>query len=483
MDILEKKRINFLAEKFDIYDSENPDNWSEYRIENPDVELLRLAYSHVELGYAHIVQHHNTFENTFEKKIIKISVPSNIFIDVVDSDPSHNKKYVQWILTNFTNMLRLDKIHEAYRLVKEDLHDANEYLTVFEQVKSRKRFKEVSLKNERIKSVKNPLDINHYDSLELLYDAVDPFIERDSSAILKTMEHMVYLREAVIPFRDRKFLVYIPKTLASSIIFRNFAGWCTARPENSNFSSYRSNKTPNGKQSELYIVIPTEFLEGKSEDIYQFHFETNQFHDKSNRSIDLEEFLNKDPNLREYFLDIFTDKISSYTNINDLSASRYMDTVTVLGLGDKLFRLMKEDMITLNYVYSNNIKNNLGGVSKKLKFKSIVDVSRFQKLTQMILIDVDLNKLDCDFSKLSELEIMSVPMNNITEIPENIGLLKKLKFLNLKDNPVTSLPESLAELDVSKGGSLERIVINQLNLNETSLEILRTKLPNTIIDK
>lgn len=475
MDILDKKRINFLAEKFDIYDIEDAKAWEVYAQENPEINLVRLAYSHVELGYAQLV----------DDKIIKVSIPNDIFIDVVEADPSHNKKYVQWILTNFTTMLRNDKIHEAYRLVKEDLHDAREYLTVFEKVKTTKRFKEVSLKNERIKDVKNPLDINQYYSLELLYDAVDPFIERDSSEILKTMEHMVTLKEAVIPFRDRKFLVYIPKTLSSSVIFRNFASWCTARPENSNFSGYRNRKTPNGKQSELYIVVPAEFLEGKSDEVYQFHFESNQFHDKSNRSINLEDFLNKDLNLRKYFVDILVDKISGYTNIADLSSSTYMNTVNELGLGDQLFKLMKEDLITLNYVYTDKSAENKGLSSSytksKLRFKSIKDVSRFSQLSQMTLVNVDLNSLDCDFNKLPYLEMISVPNNHISEVPESIGSLKNLQFLNLKGNPIEIIPESIINLDSSNGGSLDRIAIDVKHLNTESLNILMTKLPNITI--
>lgn len=473
MDILDKKRINYLAEKFDIYDIEDTQFWDKFKQDNPDIKVTQLNYSHAELGYMQSV----------DDKVTKISIPNSIFLDVVESDPSHNKKYVQWILTNFKTMLKNRLIHEAYRLVKEDLHDANEYLTVFERVKTTKRFKEVSLKNVRIKNVKNPLDINQYDSLELLYDAVDPFIERDPSEIMKTIEHMVSMKEAVIPFRDRKFLVYIPKTLPSSVIFRNFAGWCTARPENTNFSGYRNgSKSPDGKPSDLYIVIPTAFIEGESDEIYQFHFETNQFHDKSNRSIYLKEFLDKDPNLKEYFCDILRYKISSYRNLADLAKSKYMSIVGELGLGDELFKLMDADIPVLNYMYKENkgsIMNSISGVNSNVRFSNVNDISRFTKLSQLILVNVGLKTLKCDFKEIPDLEMIAVPQNEITEIDESIGELKNLSFINLKDNPIRTLPRSITKLDSSNGGNLGTLVVSKKDLDDETLSMLLNEMPNT----
>jgi 3D (Asp-Asp-Asp) domain-containing protein len=43
------------------------------------------------------------------KTSIKISVSSEIFIDIIAADPTVNKMYSQWILSLFSNLLKLVK--------------------------------------------------------------------------------------------------------------------------------------------------------------------------------------------------------------------------------------------------------------------------------------------------------------------------------------------------------------------------------------
>jgi hypothetical protein len=66
-------------------------------------------------------------------------------------------------------------------------------------------------------------DINQYKSLAQLFDAVDPFIEKDASAIERTMQRFVDIGQAVIPVKDRKFTLFIPKSTEANVVFDNFA--------------------------------------------------------------------------------------------------------------------------------------------------------------------------------------------------------------------------------------------------------------------
>ena len=141
---------------------------------------------------------------------------------------------------------------------------ANVYLILFEDNKRKRKFKELCESSYSLKHVSDPTNINQYKSLSQLFDAVDPFIEREPSAVERTMNKFVDSGQALIPVKDRKFTLYIPKTTAASVIFSKFANWCTAREGNGMFNSYtQNNKKPNGKNSDIYIIINNKFNQRK----------------------------------------------------------------------------------------------------------------------------------------------------------------------------------------------------------------------------
>ena len=233
---------------------------------------------------------------TNKKGKVSIKVTEEVFDNIVDSDPTNNKSFVQWMLGVFSRHLKDGDTDQAVRFLSEDLPEANEYLEVFERVRKKKVFKTGA--PNRPNAPDNVTDINQYKDLAHLYSIVSPFIGADEededdgvSPIWKKMKKYIDLGHARLAYRDNDVLVYIPDTIESSCDpLGNLASWCTRREGNSYFKSYREeNKKPDGSNSDLYVVIPKEVFEG--DDVggrfpLQFHFETGQLHDKNNSSIE-----------------------------------------------------------------------------------------------------------------------------------------------------------------------------------------------------
>jgi hypothetical protein len=58
------------------------------------------------------------------------------------------------------------------------------------------------------------------------------------------------------------------------------ANWCTSKEETVCLIMLK--KKPNGKLSDIYIIINNDFFTGKSDEIYQIHFESGQIKDRLN---------------------------------------------------------------------------------------------------------------------------------------------------------------------------------------------------------
>ncbi|NIQ13911.1 MAG: hypothetical protein GTO02_05755, partial [Candidatus Dadabacteria bacterium] len=233
--------------------------------------------------------------NDKDRELKDVFVSYETFYNIVTSDPTKQKIFIQWMLNTFSKLLKNGEIREAERFVEEDLPQAKQYLELFEANKRKKLFRELCNSNERRKAENinltddewlnkkyNCADINQYKDLGCLFDAVYPFMERDTSALEKLMQSFVNMGQALIPIKDRKFTVYIPKTTEANCVFHSFTGWCTAKKGNGMFKNYTNYKTPSGNKSNIYIIVNNKVFENESDEMYQIHFQSNQIKDKSN---------------------------------------------------------------------------------------------------------------------------------------------------------------------------------------------------------
>lgn len=458
-------RITYLAEIFDVFE------------QNEDSQLTENLKSLTEQGFeskiiatntADVLAIYSTRLNDKERLLKKVSISSDVFTNMIVADPTENKVYLQWIGNVFTRLIKEDKelsTQSAIRLVVEDLPQANKYLELFEANKRKRKFRDLCASSYSLKHVLDPTNINQFKSLPQLFDAVDPFIEKDASAIERTIMKFVESGQALMPVRDRKFTLYLPKTLDASTVFSGFANWCTTTPGNGMFKSYTSRKKPNGKDSDLYIIINNDFFTGKSNELYQLHFETNQLKNRQNSSNSdiYEEVLSKSESLSNYFYEELMGMAREYKS--GIDSNLYIDALIKFGYAESLFDIMEESTPIIKFLTR--------------QIPRLPDISKFKELDQLIIIDAKLVDIDPSVGSLEKLRILSLTNNKIKELPQEIGNLKNLLFLNLNGNPLVHVPTSLKYLDKSNGGSLMRLGVNIEDVGEKLYKRLKELLPTT----
>lgn len=479
----EEKRLIYLAKKFKIFTDEDFRGFMNKYGDDKSVEIYQIK------GHDGSILALKWFflPNEKRKRVgVKVSISEKLFTSMLIADPTKNKVYLQWMLTNFVRIIKNeDNIDAAIRFADEDLGIANKYLKLFESNKRKKKFREWAIKNEYRKWKLNngdanisdwnelnynPSDINQYKSLSQLFDAVDPFIEREPSNLEKAMNHFINIGEADIPYRDRNWTVFIPLSTDANVIFDNFAGWCTAKHGNTMFKRYvEGDKLPNGDNSIIYILIDNKMFTGESNTCYQIHFESDQIKDQSNdiSNIDLyQEVLKHHEGVREYFRAELNDKIKLLNG--DISNNKYIDYLISFGYSDTLFNYLDKDLPIIKLSGKN--------------IPRLPDISKFKNADQLLLMGLKIETLHPSIGELRNLELLSLSNNNIQKLPKEIGNLKKLDFLNIKGNPIREIPNEISQLDSSNGGRLFRIGVNRDEIGDDNYQKLKKLLPNTYMD-
>jgi hypothetical protein len=417
------------------------------------------------------------------KKQVKLT--EEIFEAIKEADPTRNKEYMQWMIEVFARHIKEDDVAEAVRFVTEDLPEANEFLTLFDSVKNTRLFRLGAPK--RPNAPKNPKDIRQYKDLGHLYSVVSPFMgmsdedddgEEGVSRLYKNIKKFVDLGQAEIAYHDNDVLVYVPKHIdASCEPLGPLASWCTRRSGNSYFDSYRKNNPlPDGSPSLLYVIMPKELfdMENPAEHNsypYQFHFETNQIHDKSNRGIGdsgLQELINRFPGLAEFFRkemgDLGAGAVSQGVGLID---NRYIEYLNKFGgsvqdyVSDEVYaegveslkNLAKEETGPINknkyikWLVANtddtNLLNYLNPEAEQLDFSDLnnlgelPDLSSFTNLTSLSAGKCNLRSMPPAEYLPSSLVILTLNDNQIPEAPlAGYEKFENLFVLNVNNNPV-----------------------------------------------
>lgn len=469
MKNIAQDRLIYLAEKFDVFEDDSD-----------SVIILKVQSLKDEGFETHLIEGGRksrilaivSAKEIEEGRVLKkVSVSQDVFTNMLGADPSDNKIYLQWMLNIFTRFIKEEKeesITQAIRFAMEDLPQANTYLMLYEGNKRKKKFIDLCKNSFGLKHIVDPSDINQFKNLSQLFDAVDPFVEREPSAVERTMNKYVEAGQALIPVKDRKFTLFIPKTTEANVIFESFANWCTAKKGNGMFKSYtENNKKPNGKNSDIYIIINNKFFTGESEEIYQIHFETNQLKDRKNSSnVNIyNNVISVSDALRDFFHDELMGMAKEYNK--GIDSNKYLDYLIKFGFAESLFEMISEDSPSIRIM--------------KREVPRLPDLSRFKNVDQFIITDADLVDLHPSLGDLVGLEILSLPNNKIKSLPKEIGKLKNLELLNLVDNKIEYFPEEIKYLDKSNGGSLLRLCIKETDIGSENFNKLKRLLPQTQI--
>jgi len=358
-----------------------------------------------------------------KKKGQKPKIELDILIDLMQADPTTKGDfegdrdtrdiqkvgaYSQWIIKQWMKLQQEADKHYAYgspdwdvkleqlqKQFMEDLYKTTEDLQKFH------RFKQQIPQEKR--------DINRISSFDELYDLTKEFsLEQATTTKAERIR-----QDAELVYDGPNWEILIPKSEEASCHYGANTRWCTAGSSSNYYNHY-------SKQGPLYIILnkkdPT--------DKYQFHFESNQFMDKEDRSVSLSPFLNDRPELKEFFKEMFKRFLNKdqqhgkrvqvkYPNDN---VSKY---IGIYGF-DEFMESLPQDMVRFDFEAGGGYGNQDKLASRPLPEK---------------------------FTTFSDLQILHIE-GLVSEIPESIGNLKKLKFLSLAKNPdLKSLPESLADLE------------------------------------
>lgn len=425
------------------------------------------------------------------KQSVKLS--EEIFNDIVAADPSPNKQYVQWMIQVFMRHINEGDIEQAIRFLSEDLPEANEYLSVFDSVKNKKVFKRSA--PNRPNAPQDVTNINQYNDLSHLYSIVSPFIgseddedgEEGESKLWKKLKKYVDLGEAKLAYRDNDVLIYTPLTIESSCEpLGPLASWCTRREGNSYFDSYRrNNPKPDGSLSDYYVIMPKKLFDGDDEGgLYplQFHFESNQIHDKGNSSIErsgkLTQVLDRFSGMKTFFQKELGKLVemdirkgtglmdSHYIKYLNMFGGKVQDHVSGEAYSEGVVNIKKLASQTTGPLQSNKylqwLMQNTEGViitdyldtenTKALDFsnlslKRLPDLSKFSSLERITANSCGLeslppiNHLPID----SKLNVIIAKDNNIKEAPlTGYEKLTDLFLLNLSNNPIKKFNKDIA---------------------------------------
>ena len=199
------------------------------------------------------------------------------FTTILNLDPTYRNgsnsvgKYTKWLLNLF------NKGNLELRLHVKDL------LQQFEAKRN-------SLQNK---------DIGQFKSIEELEDtlaktAMPELSNRQKLRQTQKAVHNTDLnKDAELVFDNDGWEVWIPNTYEASCRLGRGSSWCTASTSNDYYYNMYTKDEP------LYILIN----KSNNDEKYQFHFESTQFMDKDDYTINILKFLLEYPNLFEFFKD------------------------------------------------------------------------------------------------------------------------------------------------------------------------------------
>ena len=224
-------------------------------------------------------------EHEAEVTLAPDKIAHNVVEFIMQADPTPNKVYSQWIAMRYLkpahNAANPDAPHPAERI--EDINpNLSQMLTVYARATASRRING---------------DINQYKTFDDLYDAVQPFLvgDREVSSnedrkkgrntkvdvkVAKQWENDPMLKEANVIYDSDNYMVLQPLTPEAAKHFGENTRWCTTTTM---FHHYFN-------QGRLWII-----LRRKDARKWQFHFENGELMDEADRAIDINDWMDENP--------------------------------------------------------------------------------------------------------------------------------------------------------------------------------------------
>lgn len=163
-----------------------------------------------------------------------------------------------------------------------------------------------------------PLDINKIQNLSDIYNSVKKYMNVDTHDLGVIMDSLSSEDDYKVLLNGNEWLILQPLNEKASCYLGVGTQWCTASGPYSLTKGYQDRDNHYDryhKQGPLYIIINKADNKIK----YQFHFETKQFMDSSDRTIKTGELLHDNPEIRNYFFPSFIKEVDQTEIDKELS--------------------------------------------------------------------------------------------------------------------------------------------------------------------
>lgn len=365
--------------------------------------------------------------------ICERSSSSAVFNLIDGSDPTPNKEYVQWMLNLYTRILK-DRSPKTYifhvdmdenklggfaYLFFEDLYKLPNAITYFNKVKHSK-----ALTPEQ-RDINNYRTIDSFIKMAFLSEKEVVTTDGFNPNILSWKElDQLNKNNAIIVHQDSDWIIVHTKCKEANNVFGENTVWCTAG------SRYGSMFDTYNKDGKIFVLLKNKagasaHLKTNPNNRLQFHFESDQFRNVLNDSINIAEFFNNNYGVKNYFREhILTKILKKKDKLDDI-----IRLLTKFGL--------VRDLIPILIEAKTKVLDLSGVMSKGSEF--------------------DL----CEIGKIETLEELTIRDCGLTKIPEGIRLLRNLKILRLSGNAIVRIPKWINELI-----SLEILILMRNEIEE-----------------
>jgi len=198
--------------------------------------------------------------------------------------------------------------------------------------------------------IKKP--ITDFKSIPELYQAIDAITNEGVPQDKKAMERYYIFKNAEkkglkIIYNDKDWIIGIPETFESSRMFGDDTNWCTTSSEGRYYNLYL-----NQYGGQYYILLDKETGE-----LFQFHFESNQFMNEHDHQIDMYNFTEEEPKICE-FLNEYKNKLVKTKSEEEIEYDKITQLLNTFNEICSDPKRINREILYENYTDDVNIKGD-----------------------------------------------------------------------------------------------------------------------------
>lgn len=531
-----KTRLEFL---FDIFKKDY--KWAITRklydkLPKPDTTLDEI-YQFADPIWAQFYSEHFVLPGNPLKGETPIEMLFNFF---VHCDPTENNEYVGWLMNIYRDVLR-------YRLAKREGYNdqdmtAEDAKNFYEDAmtKCKDALETFTfLKKTNVLKVENR-DINKFASITNFCNMVKPYVNNDDGDdSVHTLDHRELKcihnfndgskkgGSAELVHDDDEWVIVVTHDRDANVEFGKNTTWCTAGTRYGNmFDGYHG-------RGALFVLIKKghgskRAIKAHPEYRLQFHFEDDQYMDANDKRININDFLYKNKEVKNFFRSYIVKTLLPKRQLKKLRQSDDIKYLLELGFGDEIIKIFKEskpDVVDFSgHKIDSEYLNDIGEIEtiKKLDLSDCglthlpesikqlkhIQILKFRNNKEVKSIPTwisnltTLETLDCAGCDVREIGDLSENMNltelvldfnpNLIALPKNIGKLSKLMRLTASTCNLKTIDDDLLNcsqlflfdvhmnlelesmpIGISKLPSIEAICIDDTKISMQTAKLMR----------